>query len=229
VLRNRAREYLAPVAAWAHFAWDGFFVADTVASRATLLEEIIQLRGESDRLRERDALFEALYRENESLRKLARFAALEVGITAPVLSSFWSSPYGTFIIGAGTDSGIAIGDAVLSEEGLVLGQIADAGDRSSVVRMAFAPGASVEAVSGETGFLIEGRGLGNGRARVPRDALVTLRDPVFAAQFGSRQVGIIGAIESASSSAYADLYIVTPVNFNAIRIVYVVTQRPDAP
>ncbi len=70
-------------------------------------------------------------------------------------------------------------------------------------------------------FVSKGRGGGNARGEIPRDAIVSVNDVVSVPAFGGRPVGIVGAFESASSSAYTTLYIRTPANLDSLRYVHV--------
>ena len=86
------------------------------------MEENAALREQISRLEERSAAYQVLVEENKSLREMTRAASLGVGVTAPVISSFRASPYGTFLIGAGSADGISPGDIVLSSENFVIGR-----------------------------------------------------------------------------------------------------------
>ncbi|MDO8632845.1 MAG: hypothetical protein Q7R41_20370, partial [Phycisphaerales bacterium] len=109
VIRDAARSLLAPVAHVARTAMPALSSGDLWSSRASLLKENGELRAERDRLRARESGVTSLSLQNEELAKMAHLADVEsagasgsVGITAPVVSSFRSSPYGTFLIGAGS-------------------------------------------------------------------------------------------------------------------------------
>lgn len=204
------------VAAAASVVESGFF-----SSRASLARENETLRREIALSAERGALTEFLRKENTALQEMARLARQEQGLTVRVLSSLESSPYGTFLIDAGTHDGVSEGAVVLTEGGFVLGTVTSASAGSATVQSLFAPGVQNDFLVDETAFMAEGRGGGNARADVPRGSPLTIGDTAVAARFG-RPAGNVLHIESASSSATARLLIRIPVNLDTLRFVYVI-------
>ncbi len=229
VVRDAARLVLAPAAHMMRTTSVALASGEFWSSRASLLKENGELRAERDRLRAREAGVLSLSLENAELAKMAHLAETEsggrsgdIGIAAPVVSSFRASPYGTFLIGAGLSHGVKEESIALTDGGFILGVVADVSDTTSLVRMVFAPGETTDVVVGPVGFSLTGRGGGNASSEVPREAELREGDPVIAPRFANRPVGIIGKIESATSSAYADIYVVFPLNLNSIRYVYIV-------
>ncbi|MBI4088263.1 hypothetical protein HY418_02695 [Candidatus Kaiserbacteria bacterium] len=172
-------------------------------------------------LSERAAEADALRDENDQLRTLVHLAEKEQGMTAPVVSSLYASPYGTFLIGIGDGGNVARGDLVLTGGGFVVGQVNDTGAGTALVSETLAPGASVEAVLNGAAVLVEGQGGGNGRVQAPRGLSVVIGDAVIAPQFGQRPIGIVGAVASSSAGASQDIYIRLPSGFAGLQFVYV--------
>src|SRR3989344_921739 len=141
-----------------------------LSTRRALQEENTQLRDAMAMRDEEAARFKALEDENDALRAMARLAIDASGITAPVLSSFDSSPYGTFTIGTGKSSGIDEGSIVLTPGGFVLGSVTSVSARTATVEAFFAPGKKINMDVGDVAFEAEGRGGGNARGEVARDA-----------------------------------------------------------
>ena len=200
------------------------------SSRARLEAMNVGLETEVNELRERAAASEALRVENESLRALLHLASTtsEVslsGITAPVVSSTFSSPYGTFWIGAGSAEGVLDGDLVLTPGGFVVGTVTDAGAHQSVVSEVFAPNAQVDGMLDGATISFIGSGQGRARASIPRGVHIAQNDPVFAPAFGQRPVGIVGAIASSPASASEDVFVHLPVDLGALQYVYVISRR----
>lgn len=189
------------------------------------------LTAENDSLKKRIADLEAelaghrlMKDENAELRSLVRLAESANGITAPIVSSVRSSPYGTFMIGAGTAEGISAGSIVMAGggRGFVIGEVTEAGKYSSLVREIFAPGASVEGTLAGAALVFEGQGGGNARSEAPRALSLSAGDSVTSAEFGGRLIGIVGAVSSDSSSAVRSVYVRTPVGLSELQFVYVV-------
>lgn len=197
-----------------------------LATRRSLVRENAA-QQEQLALREEQFLrFNALEEENETLRLLAHLAETEgSGLTARVLSTFSVSPYGTFLIGAGKNDGVAIGNIVLTPGGFVLGTVSDVDTHTATVKSLFAPGEMTDFLVRDIAFTAEGRGGGNARAEVPRDALVAVGDAAIVPAFGGRVAGIVGHIQAASSSATQTLFIRFPANLDTLDFVYVVPRK----
>lgn len=192
-------------------------------TRTALQSEVSSLREELAHRDAENALLRTLQNENTVLRSL--LGVSDTGITVPITSSFASSPYGTFTIGGGSTRGIHEGDIAIVRDGFVLGTVTDVSLNSAIVRAVFAPGVESEVVSGDIGFSISGRGGGNAFAQVPREAPLSEGAPVTAPFLDNRPVGVIGQIESASSSAFADVYVHFPFNPNSLQFVIVVPRQ----
>jgi cell shape-determining protein MreC len=194
----------------------GYFV-----SHASLAAENAALRDELTHYQEQTAAYTAAEQENSDLRALVHLAAHESGITAPVVSSVFSSPYGTFLVGAGSDS-VHVGDIVMTPEGFVAGVVTEVQNRESVVKELFAPGETVNVLVGTAAIQASGRGGGNARATVARDIAVSEGEAVYAPEYGGRPVGVVGKVESSPSDAGQSVYINLPVGLTSLRFVYMV-------
>ena len=200
----------------------GFF-----SSRRALQEENDALKRELALLRVRAAEARVLRDEAEKLRALSGLAALTPGVAAPVVSSASGSPYGTFLIGAGTENGVANGDLVLAGNGaggIVIGRVSEPGARRSLVTELFAPGARLEATIAGAPLEAEGRGEGNARAEAPSTLPVAAGDVVFSSHAGGRAVGLVGAIREEPGSAYKTVFIRTPP-VSELGFVYVIPRE----
>ena len=193
------------------------------SSRAVLEAQNRSLTDELAQFEERAGGYDVLKAENEQLRALTHLAADTIGVTAPITSSVRSSPYGTFLIGAGSADGIARGSLVLTPGGFVVGVVADVGAHTAIIAEVFAPNASIEGIVDGAAASIAGSGGGNARTALPRGLVITPGDPVFSPVVGQRAIGIVGAVASSSASASQDVFIRLPVNLASLQFVYVVS------
>jgi cell shape-determining protein MreC len=222
-VRNEAR------AVGSFFSFALFHAASSVggsgffSSRASLEAQNRALVSQVNLYEERAAGFAVLQTENEQLRALTHLAQTTPGISAPVVSSVISSPYGTFLIGAGTGDGIVRGSEVLTSGGFVVGTVSDVGAHTSTVSETFAPGASVKAVIRGTPVSIAGSGGGNAQTSVPRNVLVLSGDSVISPELGQRPIGVVGEVSSSTAQASQTIYIRLPVSLGALQFVYVVS------
>lgn len=197
-------------------AHTGFF-----ATHSMLAHENASLNSQLAQCKNDTAEITALRDENAQLRALANLAARERGVAAAVVSSFLSSPYGTFLISAHAPD-VATGDLVLTPDGFVIGRITDAGKSTSLVGEIFASDAIIEGLVSGSAATLSGYGGGNARAALPRDVHVVVGDVVIAPSLGQRPIGLVGSVESSASSADQQVYIRLPANLSSLRYVSVV-------
>ncbi|QQG37519.1 MAG: rod shape-determining protein MreC [Candidatus Kaiserbacteria bacterium] len=206
----------------------GIFESGFFSTRRALERENGSLRERLSELETKSASFSVLRQENDSLRSLLKVAERAPGITASIVSSVRSSPYGTFLIGAGSEDGVAPGSLVLAADsagdGFVLGVVQEADARTALVKELFGPGISTEASVRGASVVVEGQGGGNARAEAPRNLPVVAGDPVTAPSLGGYPIGVVGAVKTEASSAESDVYIGLPVSLAGLSFVYVVAQ-----
>lgn len=201
-----------------------------LSSRRALLAENSALSEQIAHFQERAAAYQVLKEENDALRRMLHVVAntrdqnKASGITAPIVSSFRASPYGTFQVGAGDADAVSPGNLVLSAENFVIGRVETVDSRTSLIREIFAPGISSDAILRGVGIIVEGQGGGNARAQMPRQSEVAVGDPVVSATLGARSIGVVGNISENSGSAYKSVNIYLPVNLTALQYVYIVNK-----
>jgi cell shape-determining protein MreC len=199
----------------------GIFESGYFSSRASLAAENAALREALSHAQEDAASYRALQAENQELRSLVHLAAQFPGLTAPIVSSVYSSPYGTLLIGAGPGS-VAPGDIALTADGFAVATIESVAARASTAMQVFAPNSTVNVLIGATAAQASGRGGGNARAKLPRDAAVSVGDVVTAPELGGRPVGIVGSIDTSPAAAEQTVYISLPVDLASLKFVYIV-------
>lgn len=192
------------------------------SSRRSLSSENASLRSQLDKSAENAAAYEVARRENELLRALLHLVQQEKGITAPIVSSVRSSPYGTFLVGAGERDGIVTGSLVITQGGFVVGTVSEVRQRTALVTEIFAGGAEVDVSVNGAVAPAEGRGGGNARVLIPRGIEVSAGDVVSSPQLGGRPIGLVGYIESDTSSAEQIVFVSLPVNLSSLRYIYIV-------
>lgn len=198
-------------------AGSGFF-----ARNSTLAHENESLKRELSLVRERAAAYGALKEENSSLRAMLHFTQTSAGITAPVVSSYHASPYGTFTVSAGVNDAIAPGDLVLSENGFVVGRVSDVGETHTLVKTIFRSASTIDVVIGNAAVSATGEGGGNARVSVPRGIAVNAGDTATSPVLGGLPVGVVGKVEQISATAEQKVFIVLPVNLSTMRFVYII-------
>ncbi len=198
----------------------GFF-----SSRASLAAQNRSLSEQLAQYEERAAAYAVLEAENAQLRDMARLASRGPGMTVPVVSSIGSSPYGTFLIGAGQTEGVGEGNIVLTAEGFVLGSVRDVALHTATVAETLGPRTSTDAIISGTAVVVDGRGGGNGRTSVPRGVDIAVGSSVAAPAYAGRPIGVVGSTATSSGGATQNVFIHLPVNRSGLQFVYVASSR----
>ncbi len=191
-------------------------------SHAALAAQNQALTAQLAEYAEKAALYDSLQSANQKLSAMVHLAQTQTGVTAPIDSSFIASPYGTFLVGAGSAQNVAMGDLVLTDQDVVIGKVTSISAQASTVTLIFAPGASVDVTIDGAPVAASGQGGGEGKAEVPQGITINATDPVLAPGYGSRVVGVVGHVVTDPSSAYADVSIGLPVNLSSLEYVYIV-------
>jgi cell shape-determining protein MreC len=192
------------------------------ARKHELEKENASLRVALAHARAEAASASTLKSENDALRALVGVAPEGEGVSAPIVSSLGASPYGTFIVGAGSADGVEVGDIAVAAGGFVVGRVAEVTSFSAVIAAVFAPGTKTDAIIADTAVEVEGRGGFNARATMPRAIPVQEGDAVFALTYGARPVGVVGSLDSDPSRAEQVLYIDMPASLSALHYVRLV-------
>ena len=191
------------------------------ATKAGLAKQNQTLRQQLAALQERSDAYQALEAENEQLRSLVHLAESAAGITAPVVSSFKTSPYGTFYIGAGALDGVQKDAIVLSAEHFVVGRVTDVSAHQALVTEMFAPQTHIEVLIGSVPVTLTGKGGGNAEGDAPRGSSIATSTAAVAPSLGGRTIGIVGKAEGDTASASVKVYVRSPVNLEQLLFVYV--------
>jgi cell shape-determining protein MreC len=227
LLRDQLHAGSAQVSLWGERVGSVLKASGMFSSRRALQSKNELLSQRLAELEERAAAYAVVQSENEALRTLVRVVGTTTnqglsGVTAPIVSSLRSSPYGTFMIGAGAGDGIVRDSIVLTNGGFVVGIVSDTSVHTAVVTEIFSPQASFETLIGGALVTAQGRGGGNARAQVPRGLSINPGDAVIAPALGQRAIGIVGAVASSSASASQDVYIRLPINLASLQYVYII-------
>lgn len=160
--------------------------------------------------------------ENQTLKSMVHLARTSSGISAPIVSRGDTNPFGTFVIGIGSLDGATLNAVVVAPDGFVLGRISEVDAHTSLVRELFAPDLTIAATLKSAAIQLQGRGAGNARGQLPREATTTPGEVIRSAVVGNRPIGVVGAIVPDPGNAFQEVYVRTPDAVDALRIVYVI-------
>lgn len=219
---------VAPVAWSASNSTDqvkiGFF-ANLRIKRSLVYENTI-LREEVARMQalvlDRNLLEERVVKLEEALGR----AGNDNRVSADVISIPGQSLYDVLVIDAGLDNGISVGDSVVYAGAGAIGEIAEAYQSSSKVKLYSSPGLEHAVLVGGDYIpgLAHGRGMGNFEVKVPKGSKVFAGDTVVL-QKGNLVLGVVGALDEEPTLPFVDVLFRTTFNIADIRSVEVLTSN----
>lgn len=203
----------------------GFF-ALLKSKRALILE--------NQALREKLALYTTLEaernfltQENTTLKALlGRSEPQPYEVIASILSKPGYSLYDTLIIDVGESEGIKVGDIVLADRSVIVGEVSAVFAHSSKVITYSSPEYKNDVFIGEKAIQATalGKGGGNFEVKLPRNTEVKEGDMVTLSRFPGKIFGTISSIKISSSDTFEQILFRGVVDINHLKYVTVEKQ-----
>lgn len=192
-------------------------------SKKELAAENRALQRNAEFLTLRDVELELLKDENARLQELLNRRLSDTSVVGKVLVRPPVSPYDTFVIDVGSDTGIAKGDLVVAED-VIIGSIVRVQGRTSLVQLFSAPGVTIMVSVGPENIPAEaiGKGLGNLSARLPRDLTVKEGDFVTIPSLGVRVFAVVQELRVSPTDPFQSLLFRVPINIFTLDFVEIV-------
>lgn len=194
------------------------------ADKNKLLEENASLKAELERKNLTLVALEDLVVENQEFKELGGRQLDQAFVLAAILNRPPISPYDTFIIDAGSEDGIIVGDIVLIEKNSAIGEISSVAKNSSLVSLYSTPDRETLVAVGleRVEAPARGRGGGNFGLRLPKGVPVEINDVIILPNINHRLLGLISKIETSPNDPFQTILFSLPVNLNNLRFVMVV-------
>ena len=204
-LGNGAEDQLASVGQYAQ-------------SKRALIAENERMQRELSAAEIRLQTLHLLAKENDELRALMGHGEDKSVILAYVLRAPGSSPYDTFVIDVGSNTGIMPGDVVTVEGVLPIGTVAEVYRTTALVRLYSSPGQETEVVieGQDTHATAVGRGGGNFELKIPRDLAVTEGVNILLPNSSPHILGKVLSIEADVTHSLQTLLFRSPINFREV-------------
>lgn len=210
-LESAASGAFTPIQQAAHDVTSGIGSwLDSIRKMGSLEEENRKLREALDAVTADNARLQELERENKQLRDMLKFQSDRPEIKAVIASNIGGDPSGLkeiLTIDRGSDSGIAVGMAVVSPGGILVGQISAVKPDRATVLLIIDTESSVLVTTQrtQTPGVLDGQSQKGGRLlvrRIPRDADVKEGDILLTSGIGGTfpKGIIVGQIYKASQS-----------------------------
>lgn len=161
-----------------------------------------------------NAVITQLQKENVELKeKLGRPVAKNV-MLAYVLKKPPFTVYDTFILDAGSNQGVVVGDKIYSFGDLLIGEIQEVSPTTSKVKLYSSYGEKYDILIGEKSVQATaiGRGGGSFEIIIPRDIKVNEGDTITVPNISNTVFGVVGKIISDPARAFSTVIFSQPIN-----------------
>ena len=189
----------------------------------TLISENAILKAEAASLKLKEMDYDILMKENQDLKNQLGRLDISPRILSKVLSKPPSSPYDTFILDAGSNQGVALGNKVYLSDNVIIGLIKNVTPRTSLVELFSSSAVKQESVLSRTGasYGLNGNGGANFVLEVPKDADILWGDVFIYPALTTSVIGAVYYIDTNSQSAFKTVYIRIPGNVFTAQSVYI--------
>lgn len=162
-------------------------------SKRNLYEQNQKLRTENDTLKQSLLSLPELEKENANLQALLGRVSPRSAVLGYVLKKPPSTPYDTLVVDVGSNSGVKVGDRVIVNGWVSVGQVDQVLTTTATVKLYSTPDEKTSVQIGSTTVeaVAIGRGSGDFEATVPRDAAIAQGDIVTLAGMPQSIVGIV--------------------------------------
>jgi len=198
-------------------------VYSTLLPKKTLVHKINELQTTLESYDAQITTAKLLAQENEQLKtELGRFASID-GVLAHVVTLPNRSIYDTFVIDAGTEQKLLVGQTVYAFGTIALGTVTDvAADHATVLLFSAADRKTSGNVGSSTvAVTLIGRGGGEYEVRLPRDLQFTVGDLVAYQSVHTAVLAEIERIVTDPRDPFQRLIAKAPINLQALKWVIV--------
>lgn len=196
--------------------------------RATLQEKVIELQQQVVAL-------SSAAQENESLRaelNISNRPPAEDTVAATIINRSINNLIGEALIDQGANAGIQEGQAVMSQ-GVLVGKISQVFSTTSIVTLVNAPNASIQAMLTDSQALGLVYGRANSLLLTEIDQGVTIKEGEIVQTSGlggtipkGLIIGEVDHVTSQSGQSKQEAVLRTPINFDHLRLVFVILRQP---
>ena len=188
-----------------------------------LLEENAALKLELVKKNLALLALEDLAVENQEFKELGGRQLKEAFVLAAILNRPPVSAYDTFIIDAGSDEGIAVGDIVVVEKNSVIGEVSSVAKNSAMISLYSTPNRETLVAVGleRAEAPARGRGAGNFEVRLPKGVAAETGDTIVIPSINHRLLGFVSKIETGPNDPLQTILFSLPINLNTLRFVMI--------
>ena len=195
-----------------------------IRSKKSLISEGRALREELGKANANLLIQKVYQKENEDLKVLlGRNNGRKNVILSAVLVRPSISPFDIIVIDIGKGSGVEVGNKVVYEGALIIGEVSEVDAKSSKVKLYSSPGEKHIALIGPRSVQaeVEGFGAGSFMAKLPRDMEINDGDEVVMPNISMSILGFVQKIETEVADSFQKVIFKIPINLSELKWVEV--------
>ncbi len=195
-------------------------------SRQNLVNENFDLKGRVGSLELEVASLTISLEQERAFYGLLGRAPVSGEVVASVIARPPQSPYDVILLDAGSREGITKDARVYLAEGPALGIITEVFTSSAKVKLFSTAGEKLDAVleRGSVPVVLEGRGAGNFRLKIPREVEVVAGDRIVTGDTEFSLLAVVEVVNVNSTDAFQEVLARSPLNIFSLRLVSVIPQ-----
>jgi cell shape-determining protein MreC len=171
------------------------------------------------------ALNDTLQTENDSLKDLlGRKDTKQKTVLASVLVKPPQTPYDSLIIDIGDDYGVKVGDKVMANANVYIGEVSEVLSHSAKITLYSTPGKKLSVVLGKNSVTAEAVGMGGGNFNIflPREIEVKEGDVIIIPSITANVFGIVEKLNFKDKDSFQTVLFKSPVNVSELNFVEIV-------
>lgn len=196
-----------------------FKTKQTLIDEKRLLEQKLFLSGNLM------ALNETLDKENATLKDLlGRHEIKQDSVLATVLVKPPQLPYDLLLIDIGADQGVKVGDRVIANANVYVGEVSEVYPHTAKVILYSTPGRRLSVTLGANSVSLEavGMGAGNFSITMPREVEVKESDVIVVPSITTNIFGIVEKVSFEEKDSFQTVLFKSPVNIAELNFVEVI-------
>lgn len=193
-------------------------------SKNHLLNENLRLKTELEKANLK-LIHESIYEaENQKLKQILGRNVNNKIILAQILSKPNRSPYDIIVIDVGENDGVLVGQRVIANGIVSIGEVAEVSKKDSKVKLYSTPGSKIFAVLEGSQIDVELNGAGSGGFEiiVPKDVSVHVGQAILAKSLNLKTIAIVSGVVSNEYDSFKKVLAKSPINIQQTAWVEVV-------
>lgn len=196
-----------------------FKLKNSLIAEKTALEQKLFLAGNDM------AMNQILQAENEKLKDLlGRQDTKQKSILGTILVKPPHLPYDTLLIDIGENHGVKVGNKVMANANVYIGEVSEVMPSSAKVTLYSTPGRQLSVVLGNSSITAEAVGIGGGNfnIKLPREIEVKEGDIIVIPSITANVFGIVEKVNFKETDSFQTVLFKSPVNISELSFVEVV-------